>query len=542
MRHLLNILNIHTTPQSRPVPGSMQVPNSAGGYSWAVDEWTQLDRFLILGTESGTYYTSEPELTAENARALRACLRSDGVRAVRRIAEISESGRAPRNTPALFALAVAASPTFADAATNRAALAALSRVARTGTHLCEFAAFAQNLRGWGRSLRSAVAGWYVEKPVKDLAYQMLKYKHRADWSHRDLLRLAHPKPATPEQSALFQWAVDGAIGHLAPSDLPSGNLRQIFAAEQARKATQEHEIVRLIEEYDLTHDMIPSEWKNSAHVWEALLERMPYTAVLRNLAKMTQVGLLAPLAPSTALAITRLTDARRVRQARVHPIAVLSALLTYKQGKGMRGWLEWAPVGNIIDALDEAFYLAFDNVEPTGRRIYLAIDASGSMQSTRVNGLPFMDAAMGAAAMALTIAKTEPNAIIAAFHDSIWHVDISRRDRLDRACEAIERQPRGTDASLPMKDALERGLQVDAFVILTDSETWAGDRHPVQALNAYRKQTGIAAKMVVIAMAANRYSIADPNDPYQMDVAGFDSSVPGVVSDFLRSDHTIAKI
>lgn len=175
MRHLLDIFNINATPQSRPMPASGQVPNSAGGYAWAVDIWAQLDRFLILGTESGTYYVAQPELTVQNAEAVQACLRADGQRVIARAVEISESGRAPKNTPALFVLALAASPTFADGETNRAALAAMPRVARTGTHLCEFAAFVQNLRGWGRGLRAAIGKWYLEKPLKDLAYQMLKY-------------------------------------------------------------------------------------------------------------------------------------------------------------------------------------------------------------------------------------------------------------------------------------------------------------------------------------------------------------------------------
>ncbi|MEZ4618895.1 MAG: hypothetical protein R2867_25735 [Caldilineaceae bacterium] len=44
--------------------GTNQVMNSAGGYAWAVDSWTRLDRFLVLGTEGGTYYTGEQQLTA----------------------------------------------------------------------------------------------------------------------------------------------------------------------------------------------------------------------------------------------------------------------------------------------------------------------------------------------------------------------------------------------------------------------------------------------------------------------------------------------
>ena len=284
----------------------------------------------------------------------------------------------------------------------------------------------------------------------------------------------------------------------------------------------------------MTHEMIPSEWKNSARVWEALLRSMPYMALVRHLGKLTAVGLLQPQSPATALVVARLIDRKRVENSRVHPIALLAALLTYKQGRGQKGDLEWAPVASVIDALDEAFYLAFDNVEPSGKRIYLALDASGSMQGSYCVGMPYLTAAMASAALGMVFARREPNCIIAAFHDQVWHVDITRADRLDRVSEAIVRAGRSTDASLPMRDALDRKLAVDAFVIVTDNETWAGDRHPVQALERYRRSSGIAAKLVVIAMAANGYSIADPEDAFQMDVAGFDASVPEVVAGFLK--------
>ena len=43
------LFNRRVTPQSQPIPGSTQVRNSNSGYSWQVDDWTRLDRFLILG-------------------------------------------------------------------------------------------------------------------------------------------------------------------------------------------------------------------------------------------------------------------------------------------------------------------------------------------------------------------------------------------------------------------------------------------------------------------------------------------------------------
>ena len=94
------------TPQSEPIPGETMVPNSAGGYTFAVDEWTRLERFLILGNEGGSYYASERRLTVENATCVEACLAADAARAVRTIVEISDAGRAPKNDPAVFALSV----------------------------------------------------------------------------------------------------------------------------------------------------------------------------------------------------------------------------------------------------------------------------------------------------------------------------------------------------------------------------------------------------------------------------------------------------
>lgn len=38
----LRTYSIKETPQSQPIPHSDQVPNSAGGYAWVVDDWKRL--------------------------------------------------------------------------------------------------------------------------------------------------------------------------------------------------------------------------------------------------------------------------------------------------------------------------------------------------------------------------------------------------------------------------------------------------------------------------------------------------------------------
>src|SRR4029077_16969099 len=92
----------------------------------------------------------------------------------------------------------------------------------------------------------------------------------------------------------------------------------------------------------------------------------------------------------------------------------------------------------------------------------------------------------------------------------------------------------GTDCALPMLDALKKKMPIDVFVIYTDSETWAGYTHPTVALQRYREKMGIPAKLVIMAMVPNGFSIADPNDGGMLDIVGFDTNAPLLISDFCK--------
>jgi 60 kDa SS-A/Ro ribonucleoprotein len=259
---------------------------------------------------------------------------------------------------------------------------------------------------------------------------------------------------------------------------------------------------------------------------------------------MTKVGLLTPMAEATDTVAARLSDADALRAARVHPIAVLAALKTYASGRGMRGKGAWDPVAKVVDALDRAFYVAFRNAPSTGKRTMLALDVSGSM-GVGVAGMPYLSCREASAAMALVTAASEPSHMFTAFtagrytirrwKTGLEQIAISPRQRLDDVVHQTARMPFGaTDCALPMVEALKNGWEIDVFVVYTDSETWAGDVHPVQALRQYRERMGIAAKLVVVAMASNGFSIADPDDGGMLDVVGFDAAAPSLIADFAR--------
>ena len=258
-------------------------------------------------------------------------------------------------------------------------------------------------------------------------------------------------------------------------------------------------------------------------------------ALIRNLATLTRVGLLAPGSEATRRVVAHLGDRDRLRAARVHPIAVLAALRTYASGRGARGQNTWEPVAPIVDALDAAFYTTFQNVEPTGKRWLLALDVSGSMSGGMVAGVPGLSPRDASGAMALVTAAVEPKYSVFGFSTTFMPLGISAGQRLDDVVKTVSGLPfAGTDCALPMVHALERKLPVDVFVVYTDSETWYGKIHPVQALQRYREKMGIPARLIVVAMVANQFSIADPEDAGMLDVVGFDTATPAVMADFLR--------
>ncbi|RUP22671.1 MAG: TROVE domain-containing protein, partial [Methylobacterium sp.] len=98
MTKLAQMFRLRATPQTEPIPGT--VPNAAGGHAFAVGDWARLDRFLVLGSEGGSYYASPRALTAANAAAVQRCIAQDGARAVAAIVAVSEGGRAPKQDPA----------------------------------------------------------------------------------------------------------------------------------------------------------------------------------------------------------------------------------------------------------------------------------------------------------------------------------------------------------------------------------------------------------------------------------------------------------
>ncbi len=512
------------TPQTEQA-NPAQVPNSAGGYSFALDDWQRLHRFLILGTEGGSYYVKERKLTRDNAYVVLRCLQENGMRTVELIHEISTSVRAPKNDAALFALAMAAK--LGDVETRKLAFEAFPEVARTGTHLFQFAEYIQAFGGWGRLTQWAFGQWYNDKSPNDLAFQLAKYRQRNGWTHRDILRLAKPIPVTEAHKQLFGWTVGKS----------SSGSALISSMQSLESEHDRQKVIEAIFAHGLTREMLPTRWLTFPDVWEALLVKMPATALLRNLGNMSKVGLLKPMSKAAAEIERRLSDPHFYVRGKIHPIAVLSATATYGQGRGVLGRGEWTPVQTVMDVLSEGFKLAFGAVKSADKRTLLALDVSSSMMSGAIGGVVGLSPRVASAAMALVTACTEKVWQAMAFCDRFVPFRMSAKDSLLTVMQRMNSCSfGGTDCGLPMTWAESQRIEVDTFVVYTDSETYAGRVHPHQALASYRQKMGIPARLVVVGMVSTEFTIADPSDPGMLDVVGFDTATPNVLSAFSRGE------
>jgi len=519
---------------SHPIPGreNEMVQVHGNGWSFEVGMWTRLDRFLILGSDSNTYYADAQEITKGSVNAILSCAENDYKRTINRIVEVSTNGLSFRRNAEIFAMALIASSFQTKRPEIRQyVFSAIHHVARTAS---SFMLFQENLKSlgekWNRSRRVMTANWYNGKNVDHVAYQTLKYRSRSGWTHENLIRLANFGAETGTQrDGLYHYLVYGK--RKQDCEVPA----MVEQFEEAKAAKTVNEIVDIITKYVLTWEFVPSEWLGEPKVWTALLPMLPYTALLRNISRMTANGALSD-SSVRRVANDMLKDEVAIRHSRIHPISILMALATYRQGHGRRGKLKWEPIPMISDSMEDAFYKAFPLVEPSDKRILVGLDVSSSMWGWDVANTG-LNAAEAAAAMVLSVIRVEHDYEIMAFSHKLKKVNFGARSSLGEVLASMKKIAFGaTDCSLPITWAMNnRKEPFDLIMILTDNEVNRG-YHVGNLLKDYRRKFNSDTKFVSASMVSNVYSVADQNDPNQMDIVGFDASMPAIVSGFAKGE------
>ena len=94
---------------------------------------------------------------------------------------------------------------------------------------------------------------------------------------------------------------------------------------------------------------MPTEKMDNNQVWYAVALDMPIMALIRNLATLTRVGTVTHM--NAGWLANSLYSKVSINKRVINPINILSALLTYRSGKGVRGHHSWDPIPRISSAL-----------------------------------------------------------------------------------------------------------------------------------------------------------------------------------------------
>lgn len=485
-----------------------------------------LVELLVLGTMGNTFYVSDKELLTETIKMCQQFATTDP-QFLAQTALFARTQGFVRSAPLLALVALLSGRSTA----KRYGRLIFDRIVRTAADLREVVAIAQSKhfrQGYGGVVRRLVARWLTTHLTP---YQAIKYAGSGDrLSLRNILRLTHPTPLTPEQDALFDWIVHKTVRSYAPSMV---HWIQRLESGAVSPATA-------IREGQLPFEAVmPRVEGADAAVWEALLDHAPYFFLLRSLNAMHRAGVWSnPINIQRAVEI--LTDRTRIQKAMLFPFRYHTAIVNSPE---------------LPQVLQNALYTALDysleNVPALGDlALAIAPDISVSMRGHSVaRGTSAADIA-GIFTAALW--KRNPTATVLPFGTRVHRIASNPRDSVMSIAQQIGRMDGGgTDLSAPINALYMKKQPVDLFVGLTDSEDWATsyrgnyarrDRTFLQTWRMYKQRIAPHAKAVLIQLAPTQTRVAPSQDPDVFYVYGWSDHVLQYIASVAQGQTMVDQI
>ena len=542
MQHLKQYINNNFVSER-------EILSSGGKVVYKVNDIERLKRFIFLGSENGTLHITKDTLTKQNLDCLERLLKEKKYTEISNV--INEyQNKVYKKDYILFVLARCCSIKTDlinkmldqnDESFKVRCFELTFELCKIPTNLFMFIELYEtvnkamyNTTGWNTKLKRMITKWYNTKSLKDLMYHITKYQNRNNWTHRDVLRLSHVKTSNTDTNTVYKYIAKGKETVFADWGLDFVKFSYLIDFESLKTETNKETVLKLIVEHSFVREHIPTTWLNDIDIWYTLLQKMPMTAMLRNLNKMTAISVFDQKEDAVNIVLNKLSE-NSIIQSKVHPLQILISLKMYNSGKGEKGSLIWKPVQKIVGALDKAFYYSFKNVESTGKRILLALDVSGSMGWSNVCGINCLTAAEVATAMSMVIDSQETNVTIMGFANVFKQLNISSSRRLDDNLKSAHDNNFGsTDCSLPFTWAENQSIQFDTIIVFTDDDTNFNKIKPSVALQNYRKKMKLNTKLIVVGLASNEFSICDPSDNNSLEITGFDATTPLIINEFIK--------
>lgn len=474
---------------------------------------------LMVNTLSNTFYTSQHDLAKETLDVLKAMADKDPEFLAKACVYAREKGLL-KLAPVIGLAVLSAKDVGGRKDFFRKAF---PRVCRIPDDVREFVTFCRTKKA--RKGLGGQAKVMVQHYLRHMSeYHAVKYgsANSQGITVRDILRMTHPKPKTEAQRELFGWLVNGwkDVG-----SEPSPSNPKVWALEKIKRSTDEKEIIKLVEDHKLPFEVvIPSVQKMTKGIWNALLQGMPYMALLRNLNTMERHGLLEDKTVLNRI-VKRISDPEQVRKSKQFPFRFWNALNAAKGPQAIK------------DALADALEASFANMPEIKGRVCVSNDISYSMSGkvSEKGTARFCDIAgiFGAA-----LFKKCEDVILVPFDDRAHPElgNVSRRDSVMGIAKQIGRADNGTSLGAPIEYLRQRREKVDVFIGITDNEDWSG-RGFLTYLEEYRRSINPNLKAFLVTIAPYRHWVAPKDYPGVWFVQGWSDSVLRFIPFMLEGGH-----
>lgn len=309
-------------------------------------------------------------------------------------------------------------------------------VIQRADQITDMYAFALSVFGSKKAVPMAIKRGVGDAFSKFNEYQFQKYNRGSAVKLADVLRIVHPKTATPTQGQL---------------------LEKIIKDELETPYTWETELTR-------NGSLPTAERKSPAVLWTELVDsgKLGYLALIRNMRNIAE----AQVEPSVITAVAnRVADPEQVAKSKMLPFQFVTA---YDIVSGLNNT-------KLITAVSRAIEASLGNLPQLGKRVWIIVDCSQSMTMGRVQkAVPIRTAALFAAALAKANAEAD-NVRLTMFSDYAKDVPINTDEPIMTMTKNIMSHVFGggthLDQALAKKPNL--GFEPDTVVLLSDMQVFS---------------------------------------------------------------------
>lgn len=364
-------------------------------------------------------------------------------------------------------------------------------------------------------------------------------------SLKDIIKMTHPKPQTPEQEALYGYILGNA--EIVHSKLPSV-VRQfeLFKADPSKVEFLPDVPINMISSFPLTRKQ-----------WSEKALQLPWQALRMNLNTFNRHGVFTQDAEGRKMIANiaeKLSNVEAIRAAKVFPYQLFQS---YRN-------MEADMPRPIIDAIHDAMETSTNFVPKINGRVLIGVDTSGSMGSPAITSMgrnrttgsstPITCVEI-AALFAATMARVNKDVEVLGFDTSTRLIKIEPRDTIITNAKKIATPGGGTDVGAPLARWNREGAHADLVVIISDSESWFNDNsggyfRVTRSTNAQTEWAAFRrrnkkAKIVCINITPST-STQISQDRNVLNIGGFNDNIFTTIAGFLEQgdseDYWVKKI